>query len=174
MYTLTEKIAAVIFAVLAVVSICVVSTSAFAEEVKSCDHIIETKTINPVELSEYQECWLDLHRADEMSGTLGGLFYVKVPGAGYVSMPVATLNKEGKEGGRELFYKLIDKKAAEADEAAAKELEARLRKELDGVRFQLTQLYGFAVINGITPEVQEQINDLVFKEADLLAAIHGE
>ena len=174
MSTIKEKIAAAIIVALGIVAISFVSNNAFAEETGSCSHIVEKKGINATELSEYQECWLDLHRADEPSGTLGGLFYLKVPGAGYVSMPVSVLIEKGKDAGREHLFKLVDKKAAEADEAAAKELEARLRKELDGVRFQLTQLYGFAVINGITPEVQEEINDLVFKEADLLAAIHGE
>ena len=37
---------------------------------------VDEVRFNPTELSEYQECWLNTHRADETHGVLGSLFYI--------------------------------------------------------------------------------------------------
>ena len=53
---------------------------------------VDEVRFNPTELSEYQECWLNTHRADETHGVLGSLFYIKVNDVFY-SAPLSTLRK---------------------------------------------------------------------------------
>ena len=47
---------------------------------------------NPTELSAYQECWLDVHKADEEHGVLGSIFWVKFDDS-YYSANLSTLSK---------------------------------------------------------------------------------
>lgn len=61
---------------------------------EACGHLDNHSRFNPTELSEYQECWLDIH--GEESGVLGSLFYTKV-GESYVSMPTKVLREAGSK-----------------------------------------------------------------------------
>ena len=72
-----------------------VSAPAFADNSShACGAFDNEIRFNPTELSDFQECWLNFHKPDEMSGTLGSLFWVKV-GDEFVSMPVKSLVREG-------------------------------------------------------------------------------
>lgn len=50
---------------------------------------------NPQTLSLYQECWLNEHKPDELSGTMGSLFWARTA-TGFISFPVATIAREGE------------------------------------------------------------------------------
>ena len=51
--------------------------------------------LNPQTLSLYQECWLNEHKPDELSGTVGSLFWARTA-TGFISFPVATIAREGE------------------------------------------------------------------------------
>ena len=51
--------------------------------------------LNPQTLSLYQECWLNEHKPDELSGTIGSLFWARTA-TGFISFPVATIAREGE------------------------------------------------------------------------------
>ena len=73
----------------------ILSTGAQAESFsESCGHLDNPTRFNPTELSEYQECWLDFHKADEAAGVLGSIFYARA-GDEFVSMPVSELRNAG-------------------------------------------------------------------------------
>ena len=63
-------------------------------DVSHCGH--EHSRFNPASLSEYQECWLDVYKADETHGVLGSLFWVKVGGE-YYSTTLSYLRSYGAE-----------------------------------------------------------------------------
>ena len=50
--------------------------------------------VNPTELSDYQKCILSIHKAEEVSGTMGSLFWVKFEDK-YYSMPWSYIRKAG-------------------------------------------------------------------------------
>lgn len=56
----------------------------------------EHSRFNPSSLSEYQECWLDVYKADETHGVLGSLFWVKVADQ-YYSTTLTHLRNHGAE-----------------------------------------------------------------------------
>ena len=49
--------------------------SSFSE---SCGHIENPTRFNPTELSEYQQCWVDFYKADEVSGMVGNIFWMRL------------------------------------------------------------------------------------------------
>ena len=74
----------------------VFATQVRADDIDHCkvlDGYGESR-FNPTELSEYQECWLDVYEADKSAGTLGSIFWTRVNGE-YLSMPVKVLHKQG-------------------------------------------------------------------------------
>ena len=50
--------------------------------------------VNPTELSDYQKCILSIHKSEEVSGTMGSLFWVKFEDK-YYSMPWSYIRKAG-------------------------------------------------------------------------------
>ena len=87
------------FVIAAAFAATVMSTGAQAfgaSSADACGHIDNPSRFNPVELSEYQECWLDFHKPDEATGMLGNLFWVRA-GDGFVSMPVSELREAGSK-----------------------------------------------------------------------------
>ena len=92
----------------AAVGISAVSFNAQAADSTQACGMFENETrFNPTSLSDYQECWLDFHYPDKMSGTLGSLFWVKV-GDEFVSMPIQTLVREGsKENAKKLVVDTV-------------------------------------------------------------------
>ena len=65
-----------------------------AADVSHCG--VEHSRFNPIELSSYQECWLDVYKADETHGVLGSLFWVKINDV-YYSTTLSYLRNHGAE-----------------------------------------------------------------------------
>ena len=57
------------------------------------DNNPQVTRLNPTELSGYQKCWLQEHRPDEPSGTIGNLFYFETVKGEYFSTTVESLVK---------------------------------------------------------------------------------
>ena len=131
----------------------------------ACDHFSKASRVNPTELSEYQECWLDEHRADEAHGVLGSLFYVKVE-SDYISMPVSDLAKRGKDKSVDYVKLVINKKIHE-------DLIEAAQAELEAVRHQLSKIYALAIVLGVTPEIQERVIELIELEEQLYNSLQG-
>ena len=90
--------------ILAVIAIMGTLGTASAQEIPSdfkCSDIYpDFSRVNPTELSNYQKCWLSVHKSDDSSGTLGSLFWVKFEDK-YYSMPWSYIRKAGgKEAGK--------------------------------------------------------------------------
>ena len=49
--------------------------SSFSE---SCGHIENPTRFNPTDLSDYQKCWIDFYKADQASGMIGDLFWMRL------------------------------------------------------------------------------------------------
>ena len=154
-------------AIMAFIALLVVSTTAYAE----CSHHAQANRVNPQELSDYQKCWLNEHRADEQSGTLGSLFYVKI-GQEFISFPINELVKKGQEKGEAYVYSQINKRVAEAEaeqaEADRKFLEARLQI----VRSTIAQLQTQILILGPSEELVNDLLDLHDEEEELVLVLY--
>ena len=145
----------------------------FNANAAECEEHENVSRVNPTELSAYQECWLDTHRPNEISGTLGSIFYLNLKGIGYVSMPVDALVKAGEEGSHGYVAAKIDAKVKQVDEAKQQEVREELIKELHFIRSEIAQLYGFVLINGHTDTTIEHIKDLVTTEIELTNYLFG-
>ena len=132
----------------------------------ACDHLSQASRVNPTELSKYQECWLDEHKSDEVSGVLGSLFYVKLAPGHYVSLPVNDIRKQPRDQATNYIDLVINKKIH-------KDLIEAARKELDHVRHQLSQTYALAIVLGVTPEIQERVIELIELEEQLYNSLQG-
>jgi len=134
------------------------TTSAFA-----CDHLSQANRINPTELSDYQKCWLDEHRADKPNGVLGSLFYVKIDGD-YVSVPVKELVKRGED-------KSVDYITLKINEKIQEDLIEEARTELQRIRSSLSKLYALAIVAGVTEELKLEVISLIEAEEELVNAL---
>ena len=167
----------------AAVGISAVSFNAQAADSTQACGMFENETrFNPTSLSDYQECWLDFHYPDKMSGTLGSLFWVKVVDE-FVSMPVKTLVREGSaEKAKQLVVtKIIEiinnerideltQMLAEASEEIV-ELETQITT-LKGVRDDLMETLGEknTAIQGLNSRIetlQGEVRDLRLQLANI-------
>ena len=74
---------------------------------QTCGHLDNSARFNPTELSAFQECWLDYHKADEAAGTLGSIFWARA-GDDFVSMPVKVLHEaRSKAAAKEIVVQKI-------------------------------------------------------------------
>ena len=83
--------------------------------------------MNPVELSDYQECWLDEFRGDDTSGVLGSLFWVNINDK-YYSAAISTLRWDLGEAFKQ---SIVDDQISMAQIAALKEAIASVNERLD-------------------------------------------
>ena len=133
---------------------------------------------NPTELSEYQECWLDVYKADETAGTLGSIFWVKVDGE-YLSMPVKKIHKAGSAAkAKEIIIKEVTKVVIEERlvEVFVEDLTRinELQAQIDGLNTTIATLreenntYAQAII--LLAEQRDNLQariDNMFTQADL-------
>ena len=144
--------------ILTTIAFVIMTTSAFA-----CSHLSQASRINPTELSDYQKCWLDEHRADKPNGVLGSLFYVKVNGD-YISMPVKELVKRGED-------KSVDYVTLKVNEKIQKDLIEEAKAELQRIRSSLSKLYALAIVAGVTEELKLEVIRLIESEEELVNAL---
>ena len=89
---------------------------------------------NPTELSEYQECWLDVYKADESAGTLGSILWVKVDGE-YLSMPVKKIHKAGSaEKAKQMIVDMVIVEMLKEQLEMERQTILTLQAELDVLR----------------------------------------
>ena len=140
----------------AAVGISAVSFNAQAADSTQACGMFENETrFNPTSLSDYQECWLDFHYPDKMSGTLGSLFWVKV-GDEFISMPVKTLVREGSTAkAQKLVVDAVIEKMLRDQLEIERALILELRNEIDTLQ---------SLVDGI-PALQSRIDDLVLQLA---------
>ena len=157
---------------LAIAMIIMSASAAVAGDSSHCNSLDHGPSINKTELSERDMCWLDTHRDDE-SGVLGTLFYIKVDGVGYISMPIRELNIIGKDKTKEKIHQLIVQKIVEQDEQEQAEIRKELERELNLIRSEIAQMYGFVIINGVTESDVAYIQELVVTEIELTEYLYG-
>jgi len=63
------------------------SFNAFSADSSHCNSLDKGPMSNKTELSAFDKCWLNTHKADKKAGTDGNVFWVKV-GDDFVSMPI--------------------------------------------------------------------------------------
>lgn len=87
--------------------IMIVSASSAMADSSHCKELdgAHQQRYNPTELSEYQKCWLDVHK-DENAGTIGDIFWVRVDDQ-YASMPVKQLRNAGSKKAAQVIVKEI-------------------------------------------------------------------
>ena len=115
------------FVIAAALAATFLSTGAQAESfADACGHIDNPTRFNPVELSEFQECWIDFHKADEAAGMIGSIFWARA-GDGFVSMPVAELREAGSKDAAKavVLDAIVDTAAIDALEGMLESVKAR-------------------------------------------------
>ena len=83
--------------------------------------------LNPVELSDYQECWLDEFRGDDTSGVLGSLFWVNINDK-YYSAPISTLRWDLGEAFKQ---SIVDDQISVAQQQAIRDAIAQLEAQIE-------------------------------------------
>ena len=83
--------------------------------------------LNPVELSDYQECWLDEFRGDDTSGVLGSLFWVNINDK-YYSAPISTLRWDLGEAFKQ---SIVDDQISVAQQQAIRDAIAQLESRIE-------------------------------------------
>ena len=127
------------FVFAAAMTAAIVSTNAHAESFsESCGHIDNPTRFNPTELSEYQECWLDFHKADEAAGVLGSIFFARV-GDEFVSMPVSELREAGSKSAAKAIVvdrivEVVNNERIEELEGVVASLEATVSEKEAAIR----------------------------------------
>ena len=93
----------------------VISFNAMAADSSHCNVLDKGPQFNPTQLSEFGKCWLDTHKADELSGVDGNIFWMKV-GNEYISMPLKDLvNAGSKSSAKELVKERFIEKIIEVE-----------------------------------------------------------
>lgn len=73
-----------------------ISFNASAADSSHCNSLDHGPQFNKTELSEFDKCWINTHKADKKSGVDGNVLWIKV-GDDFVSMPTKILRDSGSK-----------------------------------------------------------------------------
>ena len=144
------------------------SINANASDSSHCNLLDKGMSVNKQELSDFDKCWLDTHRSEEISGTHLGIFYAKVPNIGYVSVPVGELFKQGRDGGEALFYAKAELQALEITEQQLKQQRNELIASLEHIRSQISKLQTTILLVGGDDQLISELITLHDLEQELV------
>ena len=82
----------------------VISFNAMAADSSHCNVLDKGPQFNPTQLSEFDKCWINTHKADELSGVDGNVFWMKV-GDDFISFPVKDLVNAGSKSSAKVLVK---------------------------------------------------------------------
>ena len=139
-----------------------------AADSSHCNLLDKGMSVNKQELSDFDKCWLDTHRSEEISGTHLGIFYAKVPNIGYVSFPVGELFKQGRDSGEALFYAKVDLKALEISEQQLEQQKVELIASLEHIRSQISKLQTTILLVGGDEQLVSELLTLHELEEELV------
>ena len=135
-----------------------VSVMNSAHAAGSCSGLDHGPQFNKTELSAFDKCWLNTHRADKLSGVDGNVFWMKVDGK-FISMPAKDLYQSGsKQAAKKMVTTKIVEKIVEVESGTV----------IDALRIQIEDL-SLAEIDGIR-RIGELTTQLAAKTQELIAA----
>jgi len=112
-----------------------VTKSVHAADSSHCNVLDHGPEFNKTELSAFDKCWINTHRADKKSGISGNVFWIKV-GDDFVSMPAKKLYQSGsKQAAKEMVKEKIIERIVEVE--ITKEIEV-IRERTVEVERELT------------------------------------
>jgi len=123
-----------------------ISFSSFAADSSHCNSLDHGPQFNKTELSAFDKCWINTHKADENSGVDGNIFWVKV-GDDIVSMPVKKLAESGSKNKIKetiktmIVEKIIEVESGSVIDALKATIEDLELAEADGL-VRIAQLMG--------------------------------
>lgn len=123
--------------------------SSFSE---SCGHIENPTRFNPTELSEYQQCWVDFYKADEVSGMIGGIFWMRLG-----DDTISITRDEIRAGGKGVIRSAIEQWVVD--------------NQLEVVAARITAAEG--MVEELSADLEEALADAEMKAAEI-ERIQGE
>jgi len=116
-----------------------VTKSVHAADSSHCNVLDHGPQFNKTELSAFDKCWINTHRADKKSGVSGNVFWVKV-GDDFISMPTKKLYQSGsKQAAKEMIKERIIERVVEVEsgtiiDSLRTQVEDLAQAEADGLR----------------------------------------
>ena len=120
-----------------------------------CNALDAGPIYNKVELSEKDKCWLNHWKADDISGTLGSIYWMRI-GDGFVSMKVRDLQISGSE---KAAKKIVMNNVVNAIVAEQLEIERSLTADLQA------QIDALQPLVDSIPAIQARVDDLTLQLA---------
>ena len=144
----------------------------------ACNDIPNPTRFNPQELSAYQECWLDEHKAEETAGILGSLAWVRLNDE-YFSAPISQIRKMRGSDYAEKFIAAIEPELiteiVRENEKRIVEVRTEIEyievfiEDLERIKELEMQIDELKEINANLKESNSSLNDMIESlEADLV------
>lgn len=132
----------------------VFSFNVMAADSSHCNSLDKGVQFNKTELSAFDKCWLNTHKADEKSGVSGNVFWMKV-GDKFISIPLVELRQAGsKEDRKELIKDTI---IQEVIVERIKTITVENGETINRLRAEINTLENIT-IPGIRSQLQSQID----------------